>query len=238
MVLGNASAIKVGTTSQSKIYIGTTQVWPAGGGGDTDYIYISISSTGVTSAQTSGVIGVTASTTAWTVSNSDTTNFSVSKSSSSQASWTASMNTGNQRSATFTFRAGTASTTFSITQAAAGPLPNIYLISLKGNGKTITIPSAGENTYGTIYNLPVGVTGLTFEIYCNGRQLDPNSEIIMVQGNWTSSVYYSSTDNYGVSKTGAYNYNFNGVPSSSTGYLHMIFADSDSGDMISFYLQR
>lgn len=151
MVLGNASAIKVGTTSQSKIYIGTTQVWPAGGGGDTD---------------------------------------------------------------------------------------SIYLISLKGNGKTITIPSAGENTYGTIYNLPVGVTGLTFEIYCNGRQLDPNSEIIMVQGNWTSSVYYASTDNYGVSKTGAYNYNFNGVPSSSTGYLHMIFVDSNSGDMISFYLQR
>ena len=238
MVLGNASAIKVGTTSQSKIYIGTTQVWPAGGGGDTDYIYISPTSASISSAATSNTISVTASTGAWTVISNSSTYFPVSKtdysSTGGTATWSALLNTGSSRSATFTFRAGTASTTFTVTQAA-GVAQSLYLVGIYSNGDTSPLISDGESSqfHCPSYLAPSNCTGLTFEIYSSRGQIDQNL-ITIVPSGW-NDVYYYSTDSYGTI-SGAYNYNFRGIPYNSSGGVFIVF--SDGYDDIQLYVHR
>ncbi len=114
------TAITIGGTTPSKIDWGNDQVWPDGGGG-TDYITLSSSSASIGSGSNSSNIYVTASTTAWTVSTSDSSWLTVSKSSGTMARYSAAQNGGAARTGYVYFRInGTTYATFTVSQAEAG----------------------------------------------------------------------------------------------------------------------
>lgn len=121
--------ITLGNFVIRNISLGNYTIWPSddgGGGGGTDYITLSSYSASIGSGSNSSNIYVTASTTAWTVSTSDSSWLTVSKSSGTMARYSAAQNGGAARTGYiyFIINSQTAAT-FTITQNAAAPYLNI-----------------------------------------------------------------------------------------------------------------